>query len=141
MEEEFLDDISLSSQGNGPDDVMHTQESKVIINDYVSYETDPPVNDDDNNVFMDDRFSLDASIFGELEPPQLPPDWESKMIKLYDVKRGCPAMFKHVDNPGHWYAYVFLPKYKGKKLESKFVGHYLPTGATLFPRKLRELEY
>ena len=71
MEEEFADDISLSSKDEGNEYVLHTQERKTLMNELMTDDTD--LNDDDeDSIFMDDTFSLNASIFGDLDPPQLP---------------------------------------------------------------------
>ena len=72
-------------------------------------------------------------MFGDLQPPELPPDWESKVVKLYDVRRDCPTKSARVDNPGYWHMYLFLPKYKDTKNTSPYIGHFLPIGETPVP--------
>jgi len=118
--DQFGDDISVSSKGHGQDNTNVEEERLAVTMENISDDMNLD-GEEEEDIFMDDTFSLDTSIFGDLQPPQLPADWEPKVRKLYNVTRGCPSQYKHVDNPGYWHSYSFLPRYESRK---KFKIHW-----------------
>ena len=133
------DDVSVSSLEKGQECMAHfegiipqEEHQQEFLNDLQI-----PLED---QILGDDAFSLDASIFGDLKPPELPEGWEKKLVRLYDVQRGCPPSFSLVDNPGLWHSFSYVPKFKGRKSSDPYIGHYLPTGATVCPPSILKME-
>ena len=79
--DQFGDDISVSSKGHGQDNTNVEEERLAVTMENISDDMNLD-GEEEEDIFMDDTFSLDTSIFGDLQPPQLPADWEPKVRKL-----------------------------------------------------------
>lgn len=60
--------------------------------------------------------------------PGAPPGWEPRQ-----PRRGQPANFADIDNPGGWSEFTFRPKFNGTNGSGNYLQHQLPTGATPLP--------
>ena len=127
-EESILEDERCGNIGDGGDSDEEGEEGADTadlfddaINDSLQARMESTdVQDDERNfVHAPDNWS-----------PPTKPDTYHHVAK---PERGEPQ-FCDLDNPGGWDDFSYQPKYDTREKGSKYLGHYLPTGATVVPK-------